>query len=637
MIVDDSDVPFSDSDSESNEMSVDEEVEEENINLRNILEKGEESFEQQNQEALQQDELSQLLQLTDDRPPKREGACTECEDQEAILQCKQCDEIYCQMCYDGLHRKGNRAKHEKIFFKKTKQEETPIENQIQEKEDFSQGGFMNMNYNNFTSETPIMDKVTEDKDNKQHYEFLERAKYIPLRLLYKERKLLRLLEGSLKSSNYTDKVDQLTYKNKARRTYSQLVEICAILSGLVVAADYREGQDVVESRAFKKHSEFFQNFFEIGRRHKIMNPEKMRSEYGKLMYILQDSVSNEVQELLEFSCFAPIYTVYDFLEAGGALDLLKEEKMEIATRAISDHTIDGRKKSRHEVRQEVTAKESAVKYFSSKYRSHRLSKDDIQRALYSIGDNNSFLLTTRDPVEKVILYLKKYFNPHHIEENYSLAIQGGLDGARLTHAHDRQYYYCLQSLTLWKEVSNSMFKLWYQADQDLLSNQVNYQLKDTGQGINRVQQSPRVESTMRQILHSVQSQVGSDNWVGSSVIHLGDHNVPNALMFIDKYTQISWILNPIVLVLERIDELAEDERIGYFIQQLYGGCDRLKKDILVDFFRYGFDGSGADNFFDAGSCIDGRLTSAWNWCSNLHSKPFYPIFKLTGFRGFDGY
>ena len=39
---------------------------------------------------------------------------------------------------------------------------------------------------------------------------------------------------------------------------------------------------------------------------------------------------------------------------------------------------------------------------------------------------------------------------------------------------------------------------------------------------------------------------------------------------------------------------------------LFAGSSQLKKDILVDFFRYAFDGSGADNFYDAGSCIDGR-------------------------------
>ena len=57
---------------------------------------------------------------------------------------------------------------------------------------------------------------------------------------------------------------------------------------------------------------------------------------------------------------------------------------------------------------------------------------------------------------------------------------------------------------------------------------------------------------------------------------------------------------------------------------------------LADFFRFAFDGSGAENFFDAGSCIDGRLTSAWNWCSLLSKKRFYPIFLLTGFASFDG-
>ena len=56
------------------------------------------------------------------------------------------------------------------------------------------------------------------------------------------------------------------------------------------------------------------------------------------------------------------------------------------------------------------------------------------------------------------------------------------------------------------------------------------------QGLNRVQQAPGVSKAMHSILYKCQRQIG--NWVGSSVIHLGDHNVPNALMFIDKYTQV---------------------------------------------------------------------------------------------------
>lgn len=68
----------------------------------------------------------------------------------------------------------------------------------------------------------------------------------------------------------------------------------------------------------------------------------------------------------------------------------------------------------------------------------------------------------------------------------------------------------------------------------------------------------------------------------------------------------------------------------------FGGVAALRVAILADFFRCAFDGSGADNFFDAGSCIDGRLTSAWNWCSQLPEKPFYIVFKLAGFTSFDG-
>lgn len=51
-------------------------------------------------------------------------------------------------------------------------------------------------------------------------------------------------------------------------------------------------------------------------------------------------------------------------------------------------------------------------------------------------------------------------------------------------------------------------------------------------------------SAMHDIIAHVQGIVGQ--WVGSNVLHLGDHAVPNALMFISKWTQLPAILGPIV-------------------------------------------------------------------------------------------
>jgi len=277
----------------------------------------------------------------------------------------------------------------------------------------------------------------------------------------------------------------------------------------------------------------------------------------------------------------------------------------------------------------------AIEYLARKYRSDRLGYEDVRLCLLSIGDNHSYLRSNRDSCEVMIKYLTTLFSPDKIKGSYSLAIVGGHDGARLTHSHAMQYHYVLQSLTLWREILHDMFKLWYLTEEDLLSADNPYALTDTGQGYHRVQPAPRISKAMRAILHYCQTKIG--NWVGSSVIHLGDKNVPNALMFIDKYNQVARILNPIVIVLGNLEKLAAARRdVGSYIHETYGSVVEAKLVVLCDFFRSAFDGSGADNFFDAGSCIDGRLTSAWHWCSQISKKPFYPLFLFSGFVGFDG-
>lgn len=84
--------------------------------------------------------------------------------------------------------------------------------------------------------------------------------------------------------------------------------------------------------------------------------------------------------------------------------------------------------------------------------------------------------------------------------------------------------------------------------------------------------------------------------------------------------------------MELLPNLADDQAFHAYVREEWGSIEGLRMQILSDFFKHGFDGSGDDG----GSCIDGRLTSAWNWCSQLHKKPYYHVFMFTGFQGFDG-
>ena len=374
------------------------------------------------------------VEENEQRVPKEiDGNCVECGDQPATLYCEQCADDFCDVCFSHQHRKGSRQRH---IVKKFAEAEPVVEvkglkatiMRVFQKDESEADVEM------ADSEVSAADFVRQMPQTSNSTSFVERAKFIPLRLTYDERKFLRLLEAALSVCEYTDKIDILSSTPKSKRIVKQIKELCSILSGLVLASDYNAGQQLFKDRDFELNSAFFQDVFELGRRHKIMNPEKMRGTYGKLVYLLQDSQIVEIQQMLNFKCVKPLKTVFALLEAAGKLKMLEDPLIEQATMEILDEG-----KSRRDVQSEIGKKERTIEYFAKKYGSREFSQDMIRQCLYSIGDNNAFLRTNRDPCERMIVYLKQYFDPKNAEKNFSLSIQSGRGGARLSHGIQHSY------------------------------------------------------------------------------------------------------------------------------------------------------------------------------------------------------
>ncbi|CCI43656.1 unnamed protein product [Albugo candida] len=303
--------------------------------------------------------------------------------------------------------------------------------------------------------------------------------------------MLRTMEAALSISQCTNQMDTVPcVKNLTKRILPRLTNIFGFLTNRD-GFQLSSGSILMDEKDLSDKEKFFRNILEPGRRYNIMSPERMRGEYGKLMYLLQDAADPGVQELLGISLHRKIKT-------------------------------------------------------------------------------------------------------------------------RQSHSHKRQFHYMLQSLPLWRENLHDMFHLWHHTDQDLHSRtNAKYQLTDTGQAVHRVHPAPLLSRAMHVILHETQRRLGLESWVGSSVIHLGDQNVPNALMFIDTYTQIGYMLRPIVKSLNQLLEMTSQYRNRHqYINTTYGGIVQLQKKVLADFFRETFDGSGGESFFDAESCINSRLKSA---------------------------
>lgn len=580
--------------------------------------------------------------------------CVECSDVQASVHCLGCDDVFCGLCYQWLHKKGKRKEHNHKPLVNNQQSSHQNEENLPQK---------NNNSNNILLPGERDEIKLEGEGTTKHFmesfeqelqerakqrasaaqgiemknELEERVKFIPMRLLEEERKLLRLIEGAMEISEYTDKVDvsnndygfgfmffysnrEVAPRNKDDIIKRELDEIFSLLMGLYTSDNFKAGQRMIEEKKFKDNERFFQRVFEIGRRFKIMNPDKLRSIYGKMMCVLQDSVAPGT---IPFSCYAPIRTVHSILKEKGCLEMLRED-YEIVREATTE--IDP---TQGDVAMQTARKNAARQLIFKKYE-EKMTAEEMTLLIASIDDSNSFVNANRTPIDLMIGYLETYFDPKD-EEKGSLEIRSGFGGSCLSHSHSTQYKFVLQSLLLWREIQHEMYKLWVMTDNDLLSDSHRYRLYNTGQGLHRVQAAPCVSKTMSSILGRVQSRLGG--WVGLSVVHLGDRDVPNALVFIDKYTQVPWILNPIVQTIQNIGALSmKDENVRVLIESQYGGVEHARKVILRDFFRHGFDGSGDDG----GSCIDGRLTSAWNWCSLLEKKDFYNLFMICGFEGFNG-
>jgi hypothetical protein len=77
------------------------------------------------------------------------------------------------------------------------------------------------------------------------------------------------------------------------------------------------------------------------------------------------------------------------------------------------------------------------------------------------------------------------------------------------------------------------------------------------------------------------------------------------------------ILAPIVQCIESLPQLVDDPAFHSYVSQEWGSIDGLRLQILSDFFKHGFDGSG-----ERCSCVGCTLKTSAGECAPLSSALF---------------
>ena len=209
--------------------------------------------------------------------------CVECADQPASLRCLSCADIYCDVCFAAMHKRGSRATHKHEPYtegeKMTKAVNAKASSSMSDEDDGAaaaaspadddsasddmlEAAYQAKKHGSASasssaaaaapaprparaarSDSEDEDEEASDDDSSERGIvlpsnamnsslvsggsvarllsnglpadwFLNRARYIPLRLTLEERKFLRLLEATLNVSEYTDKVDIISSKEK---------------------------------------------------------------------------------------------------------------------------------------------------------------------------------------------------------------------------------------------------------------------------------------------------------------------------------------------------------------------------------------------------------------------------------------
>ena len=164
--------------------------------------------------------------------------------------------------------------------------------------------------------------------------------------------------------------------------------------------------------------------------------------------MLQDAAMGEIRREIGFSVICQMPTVHGLLCDDELEALLDDDDLPTAVAPVRPGDAP-------------TAKGDATARLVEHYAGGDAQKAaHIELALDSLADDEALTLAHVAPVQQMLDLLHDMFDRTTPESGFSLAINAGRNGARLSHSHTTQYAYVEQSLMLWREILSHLSQMW---------------------------------------------------------------------------------------------------------------------------------------------------------------------------------